>query len=133
MRDMTTSTADLRCPHLWRRWDLTEGDRFDWSLHPTWKSTERRPAHVLAVRMRPSYSTGVEVILEAHVIRKDGKAGVKGVDVRLGPYGGGDLEDPQIPAWVRDEHLALTRYLNALEDAAKGVAADFGLRTPADA
>lgn len=130
MREMSTATADLRVPHLFRRWDLTEGDRFDWSLPPTWKSTEPRPAHVLGVRMIPSWRGDVDVVLEAHVIRKDGKAGVKGTDVRLDHS---DIDDEQIPEWVRDERLALSRYLIALQDAAWGVAADFGLEVPTDA
>lgn len=119
MREYLSNTAPLTVPGLFRRWDLTEDDRFPWSLPPSWNQTERRPSMVLAVRMRVDWRQEIEVTFECHALRKDGLPGARAIDYRLDSTA--VLDDAQVPGWVRDEHLAAVRYLEAVQDAIRTV------------
>lgn len=125
MKTETPGPADLQVYGLRRRWDLTDEDRFPWSLHPTWNGVDRRPSLVLAVRMGVDWRQEIQVTFECHVLRKDGTPGVKPVDYRLDSTA--RLDDEGVPGWVRDEHRMMVHLLDEVLEAVTKVQAEHGL------
>jgi hypothetical protein len=120
-RSYIPGNANLSVTGLFRRFELTEEDRFPWTLQ-RWNRDDPRATQVLAVRMVPNgWRQEVDVTFECHVIRKDGTPGVKGIDHHLDTS---DLTQPEVPAWVREEQANLRAFHAQVIEAVATVTGD---------